>query len=558
MVVEEITNAIRNALEALSISVSGIALEHPADMAHGDYATNVALVAAKGAGKSPRDIAERIVEELEKNPPASVSKIEIAGPGFINFHLSRDFFANSIREIIEAQNKWGSNAELSGKKVMIEHSQPNPFKEFHIGHLMSNSIGESIARIVEHSGAKVIRANWQGDVGPHVAKAIWGKMQKSELSWGKAYVYGSERYEEHKEEIDALNKKIYEKSDAAANELYAEGRSHSLGHFEEIYKKLGMEPRKDSGALRYFDYYFFEGTEGLKGKAIVEEFAAKGVFEESDGAIVFRGERYGLHTRVFITSRGLPMYEAKEIGLNTEKFAREPDMDASVIVTGSEQDEYFKVVLKALSLMYPDIAGKTRHISHGMMQLTSGKMSSRKGNVVTGESLLREVREKAHARSEESDPDTALMVAVAAIKYSILKQARNKNIVFDMEKSLSFEGDSGPYLQYAHTRAVSVLERAEKEGAAVSTADALRDVAGVERMLYRFPEVVRRALREYEPHYIATYLTVLAGAFNNWYANEKILDGSADASYKLALTRAFQITMQNGLRLLGITAPQRM
>jgi arginyl-tRNA synthetase len=199
-----------------------------------------------------------------------------------------------------------------------------------------------------------------------------------------------------------------------------------------------------------------------------------------------------------------------------------------------------------------------------MMELTSGKMSSRKGNIVTGESLITDMRTEAFAKMAERDlgddkQAIADAVAVAAIKYAVLKQGTGKNIIFDPEQSLSFEGDSGPYLQYSHTRALSVLAKAKTEKVQPSGAMVPESVVDLERVLYRFREVVERATKEFEPHYITTYLTELAGMFNSWYANSKIVDGADPHSpYKLALTEAFANTMKNGLWLLGIKAPEKM
>jgi arginyl-tRNA synthetase len=332
----------------------------------------------------------------------------------------------------------------------------------------------------------------------------------------------------------------------------------SLDHFEEIYQKLGTK----------FDYYFFESETGPLGKQIVHEHV-NGVFEKSDGAVVFRGEKHGLHTRVFLTSEELPTYEAKDLGLVVMKADTYPS-DLYITITASEQTDYFRVVKKALELMYPDLAEKVVHIAHGMMRLSGGKMSSRTGDVVTAETLLNSVIERVNEKMKDTSmPDVNTVsehIAVGAIKYSILKQSAGKDIVFDFEKSLSFEGDSGPYLMYSHARARSVLEKARAEGISPDTSGkkpAVSEVkrpavSEVERLLYRFPEVVERAMKEYEPHYVATFLTELAGSFNSYYAKEKIIDGSPEAPYKLALTDAFAETMKNGLWLLGIEAPEKM
>ncbi len=568
MIREEIRYVIGQALKHLSIPAGEVLLEHPAELSHGDYSTNAALVYAKECKQKPRSLAEQIVRYIELQKLVGVDKIEIAGPGFINFYLSKEFFAEAVKGI---DGDFGKNKNLAGKKVMVEYTDPNPFKEFHIGHLMNNAVGESVARVFEFQGAKVLRACWQGDVGLHVAKAVWGmikiKNQKSKIKigegdiklLGEAYALGSQKYDSDegaKKEIVELNKKIFERTDKTVNELYDKGREVSLVHFEEIYKQLGTK----------FDYYFFEGKEGREGQPIVEQGLSNGVFEKSEGAVVFKGEKLGLHTRVFITSQGLPTYETKELGLNKTKFEKEPDLDNSIIVTANEQSDYFKVVFAAMKEVLPKIAAKTKHIAHGLLRFASGKMSSRKGNVITGESLIEQVKMLVHEKIKERDMSegekekVAEVVAIGAIKYSILRQAIGGDIIFDFERSISFEGDSGPYLQYASVRAKSVLAKAVAEKIQANTAlpESWATIV-LERLLCRFPEVVERAGKEYEPHYITTYLTELAGVFNGWYANEKIVDEKDQASpYKVALTQSFATVMKNGLWLLGIAVPEKM
>jgi arginyl-tRNA synthetase len=549
MVRDGIIEALKKIIGTLGISAEPV-LEFPADLAHGDYSANVAMVAAKEAKKNPKALAEDIVAKL--GAIEGVSKIEVAGPGFINFHLAREAFTDTVRHIDE---RWGRNDHVKGYKVLVEYSQPNPFKPFHIGHLMSTTVGEAISRFVEYSGAEIYRANYQGDIGPHIAKCIWGLLNKNlnpanieDLA--NAYVIGNSAYEEDpklKEEIDVINQRLY-KNDSDLKKLYDIGRKTSLDRFEEIYKVLGTR----------FDHYFFESETAPIGMGMVKEGLAKGVFEESDGAVVYKGERAGLHTRVFVTKKGTPTYETKELGLAKAKHDLFP-YDLNVTTVAVEQDQYFKVVEAALAELWPEMKGRYTHVAFGMMLLTTGKMSSRKGNVITGESLIEEMRAKALEKMAERDlgeqkQEIADDIAVAAVKYSILKQGTGKNIIFDPEQSLSLEGDSGPYLQYSYTRAMSVLRKAEGKADAAKPA---AEVPAFERLLSRFPDVVFRAAKEYEPHHATTYLTELASAFNSWYANERII-GSPEEAYKLALTRAFATTMKNGLWLLGIRAPEKM
>ena len=569
---EKIKNLIREALENLDIEASNISVEHPADFAMGDYSTNVALAISKNIEENPKVLAEKILTKINRlNAFSEIEKVEVAGPGFINFHLSRAFFSTHVEEILNAGKNVGKNETLADQKIMIEYTDPNPFKPFHIGHLMTNAIGESIARILEHSGAQVSRANYQGDVGLHVAKAIYGLLKDESLqdmtvshteqagNIGKAYVMGAAHYEEDpiaKEEIDEINKKIYDKSDENINKIYEWGFEATMKAFEDLYAILGTK----------FDFYFLESNVAIPGRELVRDNVGK-VFEESDGAIVFKGEAFDpkLHTRVFMTSKGLPTYEAKELGLAEEKFTANPDMVQNITVTANEQKEYMRIVYKALSLIHPEYESKMKHITHGMMRLSSGKMSSRKGNVITGESLLRDtialVREKIQDRGFEEEEKDAIaeVVGVAAIKYSILKQSTGGDIAYDFDTSISFEGDSGPYLQYSYARANSVLEKAQKENILPDFDTLPEQTFEIEKLLYRFGEVVERAAKEYEPHYIANYLVEVARSFNSFYGNNVIVQKEdPTSSYKVALTYAFSFVMKAGLHLLGIKAPERM
>jgi arginyl-tRNA synthetase len=305
-----------------------------------------------------------------------------------------------------------------------------------------------------------------------------------------------------------------------------------------------------------FDYKFFESEAGPFGKKLVEDNLA--VFETSDGAVIYKGEQDGLHTRVFINSEGLPTYEAKELGLAKIKYDKYP-YDFSVVVTGNEIVEYFKVLKAVMKKIFPELEKKTRHVPHGMLRLPSGKMSSRTGDVITGESLIEAVKEKIKDKVKDSDlPEEVIeQIAVGAIKYSILKQDSSRDIIFDFDKSLSFEGNSGPYLQYTFARTQSVLIKARENNIApeVKTGEVLGEV---EKLLARFPEVVYRAGEFLAPHFIATYLIELASAFNAFYANNKIVSEEENSAYRVALTAAVGQVLKNGLDLLGIATPAKM
>jgi arginyl-tRNA synthetase len=549
--------------DSLSIEVDFV-LEYPADLTHGDFATNVAMVMAKNEKINPHDLAEKYVGVLQNNKIDEVSGVEMAGPGFINITISSKVFSSSIDKINKAGDTFGENKHYTGSRFLIEHTQPNPFKEFHIGHMMNNVIGESVSRLIENQGNEVIRASYHGDVGLHVAKAIWGVINLGVgtnvdvKTLGQAYSIGAKMYESDelaKAEIIDINKKVYDGSDEEINNLYKTGRQVSLDYFEKMYERLGNK----------FNFHFYESESAPIGKKIVEEFLDKGVFEKSEGAVIFPGEKYGLHTRVFLNSDGLPTYEAKEIGLMQIKREKCYPFNLSITVTANEQDAFFKVTEKALEQVFPDLTGKVLHLSHGMLKLPSGKMSSRTGDVLTAEWIINSLKNGAKEKikeplmSDEEKDITAEIVALGALKFSILRQAIGGDIVFDINKALSLEGDSGPYLQYATVRASAVLRKAREVVEISSEEPSGWQTTLLEKLLERFPSVIERSANEYAPHYLVTYLTNLASEFNSFYAREKIIDTENKSSaYRLAIVKAFVSVMTSGLHLLGISVPNRM
>jgi arginyl-tRNA synthetase len=638
---QELLEHIQKAASKLGIDPSSVALDYPEDPEHGDFSTNVSLANAKALKMSPRALAEKILNEFKgakstksigpkNSTPDFIDSIEIAGAGFINFKIKDAAIAEAAIDMTADDNSStghftkvkrqdsGHAADLS-RDILIEYTDPNTFKVFHIGHLMANAVGESLSRLIESDGTKIVRLCYPSDIGLHIAKSIWAmqrheneiptddaSIQKKTDFLGRMYVEGVQAYEANqlinpgvtaKDDIDALNEIIYEKSSPAINALCEKGRRWSLEHFDLLYKRLGSK----------FDAFIFESDMAPIGLGIVRDFAGKSgraIFEESEGAMVFKGEKYGLHTRVFINSHGLPTYEAKEMGLNTTKFKKYPDTTKSIVVTANEQNEYFKVVIKALSLIDPNVGAKTMHIGHGMLRFTSGKMSSRTGNVITAEVLIDDMKKlvaekiashdsSAKTFSSEEINEISDQVAIAAIKYTILRQAIGGDVIFDSAKSISFEGDSGPYLQYSAVRAGAVLEKAREVGVfksakhdsaespaelaplghtslrsnklrplgnSTSLALQLPDHVGLlEKLIIRFPDIVARARAEYSPQHVATYLINLAGAFNSFYGNETIVDSKDPLSpYRLALTSAFRETMTKGLWLLGIKVPEKM
>ncbi len=553
---QQIREALAKALKNVDVSVADhdIHLEHTDDLSHGDYATNAALSYAKQLKMNPKELAERLAAEVRGIE--GVANVEVAGPGFINFTLTPAYLAEVLEIGRTHGEKWGSGVSLKGEQILVEYTSPNLFKPLHIGNLIGNIIGESVSRLFEFGGADVKRINYPSDIGLPVAKCVWG-LQKTGgdphviAALGDAYRAGNAAYEaDAKGEIDAINKALYEDSDSKLTALREAGIKTSRKHLDALCKKLGTK----------FDLEFFESETGPIGKEIVEKHGD--VFEKSDGATIYKGEKVGLHTRVFVNSAGLPTYEAKDLGNFKLKRKEYPKWDRSYIVVGVEQKEYLKVVFAAIKEVFPEAKEKVlEHIANGFLTLTTGKMSSRMGNVITGESLINDLTEVARGHAADSRADDkeklAQEVAVAAIKFQILKGGTSKDIIFDRERALSVEGDSGPYLQYTHARTHAIMEKA-KEAGIKAKYDASIAPSDLARLLYRFPEIVLHAQEELEPHIVANYLITVASAFNSWYAQEQILDGTDAAAHKVALTDIVRLTLKNGLWLLGIPAPEKL
>ncbi len=541
----------------------------------GDITTNIALVHFKKLGfNSPHEAADATVAEYklheeELGEHSTFKNIEVAGPGFINFYFNQTFLSSVLKSVIQDGNQFGKNEKLNSQtnKTIVEFGDPNPFKEIHIGHLRNFCIGESFCRLLESQGDTVIRANYQGDVGLHVAKAMWGLLKREEefLDSGKSedekvkilaesYVEGATEFENNetvKQEIIDINKKIYG-DDESLYQLWEEGRKVSLEHFEELYKKIGVR----------YDKYFFESTTAKKGKEVVLSHIDDGVFEKDDGAVVYRGEQDGLHTRVFLTSQEYATYEGKDLALAILKN-EDDEYDISVILTGNEQQEYFQVMLAALKRIEPSLASRTSHFTFGHVKLKEGKMSSRTGDVISANWLIDEAIKRVRTQFSDMDEGTSEKVGIGAVKYSMLKFAIPSEIHFSFEESISLEGNSGPYLQYAYVRTQSVLQKAgsqstENRGQGTVKAGSLEnEESDLLRFLTQYPYHVENASVEFAPNLLCNYLFELAQKFNLFYQKCKIID-SENESFRLELTKAVGIVLQNGLQLLGIETVEKM
>lgn len=528
------------------------------DEKFGDYATNVAMQLAGELKQQPRSIAEQVKVYLETNANDSVVKVEIAGPGFLNISLSDSVLWAAARAEPEKQ--------LAGKKLLLEYSNPNAFKELHTGHLYQTIVGDSIGRLLEAVGAEVYRANFGGDVGLHVARCLYGILQVLEgenpdklaevpvaerAQWiSQAYVIGA-KADQHgspaAKQIKELNKAIYgfhaeDDHDSPLARIYWECRSWSYEYFKQFYQKLEVAP---------FDKFYPESSTHEPGLNLVRDNIGS-VFSESQGAVVFKGEEFGVHTRVFITSAGLPTYETKDLGVIQCEVA-DYAYDHRIVMTGNDQSEYMKVVFAALTQLDEQLAAKQQHITHGTVRFGDGKkMSSRLGNVTRAAEVIDVVSQAVEADNSQLRND----ITLGAIKYAFLKHRLGGDIAFDVNESVSLQGNSGPYLQYAHARARSILSKAnaKRDLPEIDFTDGERSLV---RKLGEYPDVVEQATVELAPHHITTYLYELAQVFNRFYEANRVI-GDDRQVIRLTLVEQYADRLHAGLELLHIPAPERL
>ncbi len=564
MVRQQLEKDLKNTIGSLGFRDVDIVLSIPENPSFGDYTTNVALQLSnqksKNSNHSPQQIASQILEKF--GHPHYLERIEIAGPGFLNFFLKGEALIGGLNADVTGKQKSDSS-----KKILVEFAHPNTHKAFHIGHFRNISIGESISRILEHDGVDVFRTTYGGDIGPHVAKALWGvlslaeeydqiknngSLQAKAEFLGKAYAKGAKAYEEDeavKAEINKLNGELYGKKPEIVP-LWEVTKNWSIAYFDSLYSKLGTE----------FDAEIWESEVEVEGKSIVEQNLGK-IFIKDQGAIIFPGDKFGLHNRVFITSAGYPTYEAKELGLTRREEELFP-FEYSLHVVANEQADFFKVVNKAIQLIDQRRDSKKKHLSYGMVNLITGKMSSRKGEVITAEQLIEQVKEKltqivdgSHLASKQSIIDK---VAIGAIKFSYLKFSPQKDIAFDIDQSVSLQGDSGPYVQYTYARTQSLIEKAgdklRKDTKVASLDPEEREVL---RQIEYFEYVTNKAANELEATILTTYLLDLAKAFNFFYQKHSVI-GSEKEAFRLNLVSKTGEILKEGLYLLGIEAPERM
>lgn len=547
----------------------------------GDYSSNIALQLSKQkhqkAYQSALDIANGLIEKI--GHPKFLERIEVAGPGFINFFIND----KDLMDLADKEDEDAIEENEIAKKIIIEYCDPNTHKMLHVGHLLQLTLGETMSRLYEYHGNEVFRTNYGSDIGLTIGKCLWGisklndEFEKARAGslrekadfLGKAYAFAHSEYEkslEIKEEIDQITNRLYQR-DPEFTQLWQETKDWSLGYFETIYSIFGT----------LFDRRINESEVDQPGKKLVLENVGK-VFVKDQGAIIYPGEKKGLHNRVFINSKGNPTYEGKEVGL-AEKYQEFYEFDELNIFSHKEQDDYFKVVIQANEELFPHLKGKIHHVSYGEVKLSTGKMSSRTGNVVAAEDILNAVREKIKALSPSLDELSLNKLSVAAIKFAFLKYSVSSDMVYDLEESVSIHGDTGPYVIYVYARIMSLLSKAglknranEIEADEVTEELQEEEIAQKEfkkpetieaqerevlRQIEYFEFIVKKATDNFQPNEITKYLLNLCKAFNLFYEKMPVL-GSKQEEFRILLSSKTAENIKLGLYLLGIETVDKM
>ncbi|MFZ3077442.1 MAG: arginine--tRNA ligase [Candidatus Aenigmatarchaeota archaeon] len=532
-----------------------LALQEAAE-GHGDFALPC-FELARELRKSPQAIAEDFAKKI-KMPSAAVK----AEGGYLNFYIDWKIFGQELLESVG--EKYGSGN--GGKKILIDTFQPNPFKAVHIGHLRNGSVGDSIRRILEFEGNKVSTVSFMGDVGAHIAKWLWyynkfhnGKVPEKNVSKWAGEIYATatkkmEEMEEYEKEVKEVNKKL-DGREPKLTKQWKELRDVFFQDFLRIAKELGLR----------LDDYIPESVSEEPGKKLVMKFFSEGRLKKSDGAIVIDLEKCGLGVFILLKSDGTALYSTKDFGL-FELKRKKFKFDKSLYVVASEQDFYFRQLFKAFEFLEMPGWEKCFHVSHGIVKLQEGKMSSRLGTVVLYEDLRDEAIKRVLKIIEEKNPElpnkeaVAKKIALGALKFAMLFVENSRDIVFDWERVLDFEGRSGPYLQYTYARACGILRDAslpKKFDAKLLADDA--EVALMKKIA-QFPNAVADAAKDYSPHIIANYDIELAQAFNTFYNKLSVLKAESKElrDARLKIVDAARTVLKSGLQLLGIDALERM
>lgn len=566
-----------------NLSEEGVQLEHPANLSHGDYSSNVALELFSRYStlglhfSTPLDLARAIVGRVEK--PDFLEKVEVAGPGFINLWLTQDWllreaFRLAQEPVTEISRYLGFSPEE--KSVVIDYSSPNIARRFSVGHLRSTVIGQALYNLYAACGWRTVGDNHLGDWGTQFGKLIyavrrWSSLEeiaRAEDKIGRLQELYVRFHKEAKKDpqLVELGREWFrklEEGDPQARSIWKQIVEWSLSEFERIYELLEVK----------IDFAFGESFYQEWVAKVVREAKERGLARYSEGAWVVDVGK-DIPPGILVKSDGTTTYFTRDLA--AVKFRLEKwDPELIVYEVGKEQRLHFKQLFRAVEKFGWKKDLRLVHVAHGHLRLPEGAMSTREGRVVLMEEVLLQAIAKARSFLKVPDEKLAREIGIGAVKYNDLKQQVQKDILFEWEKILSFEGNSGPYLQYTHARARSVLRRAKDSGLElvgsgkkwglsifrekVNTLNLSKEEEQILRTLYRFPEVVADAAGEFAPNKLCDFLFDLAQKYNTFYQKQRIIGTSWEKmQLRLVLTAATAKVLKTGLALLGIAAPERM
>ena len=558
-----VAQAIVDATEGqLSLDEVMSKIEVPKTYDLGDYAFPT-FILAKLYHKAPQQIAPELVEKISGD---AFDKVQAVGP-YVNFFIDKKAFShNTLNQILDQKEAFGQQDLGHGGNVPIDMSSPNIAKPMSMGHLRSTVIGNSLAELLKKANYNPIKINHLGDWGTQFGKLIeayklWGSEEEVRQdpinTLLKYYVHFHQVDEEHPElddEARAWFKKL-EDGDKEATELWQWFRDESLKFFKSIYAKLGIE----------FDSYNGESFYNDKMDEIVSILEDKKLLQESRGAEIVDLEKYGLNPALIKKTDGTTLYITRDLAAALYRF-RTYDFVKSLYVVGNEQTNHFKQLKAVLKEMGYDWSDDIHHIQFGLITSGGKKLSTRKGNIILLEDVLNDAVDLAKKQIAEKNPDlpnkdqVAEEVGVGAVIFHDLKNDRLNNFDFNLEEVVRFEGETGPYVQYSHARAMSILRKAGQIDLENADIAGLQDEGSWEvvRQLANFPAMIKRAVEEYEPSVIAKYAIQLSKSFNKYYAHTKVLTDDAEKNSRLAMVASVAAVLKESLRLLGVKAPDEM
>lgn len=568
----EVINLLKKEVELSKKEIENL-IEIPPNSEMGDFAFPC-FVLSKTLKQQPHEIAKDLRKKI--NPTDEIESVVVNGP-YLNFFVNKKLFSeNLINEILEQKEKFGS--KKFNLKGMIEFPSPNTNKPLHLGHLRNMAIGESLARIAEFYGEEVIRANLNNDRGIHICKSMvayqkFGKNKtpgktKSDHFVGEFYVKFNKKSKINKKLEDDAKECLrkWEAGDKETIALWKKMNKWALDGFRETYKLFKIKHDRNYYESEIYNY----------GKEIVAEGIKKRIFKkQKDGSVIINLKKENLGEKILLRADGTSVYITQDLYLAKLKD-KEFDLDWSIYVVGNEQDYHFNVLFAILKKLGYDL--ELKHLSYGMVNLPEGKMKSREGTVVDADDLIKNVqnlvKKELTSRTKLSKKELesrSLKIALAAIKYFLLKVDIKKNMLFNPKESINFEGDTGPYLLYSYARASSILRRVTQAHTGSSKIQtkakprpAKTEIKNFEKQefelakkLSQFPEVVLSAYKNYNPSLIANYSYELAKTFNEFYHACPVIN-SENQNFRLNLVKSFRIVLKNSLNLLGIETLEEM